>query len=98
MRYDTTGAYRSINAAGRVTINRNPGDPGVVLSLAELDKRIKTGEFRIQQFKDAVANLKQLRRAAPVPQYVERVVREYVTSDTVRLYGTSQCPRCLILI
>lgn len=85
MRYDTTGAYRSINAAGRVTINRNPGDPGVVLSLAELDKRIKTGEFRIQQFKDAVANLKALRRAAPVPQYVERVVREYVTSDTVRL-------------
>ena len=85
MRYDTTGAYRSINAAGRVTINRNPGDPGVVLSLAELDKRIKTGEFRIQQFKDAVANLKTLRRAAPVPQYVERTVREYVTSDVVRL-------------
>lgn len=85
MRYDTTGAYRSINAAGRVTINRNPGDPGVVLSLAELDKRIKTGEFRIQQFKDAVANLKTLRRRTPAPQYVERVVREYVTSDVVRL-------------
>lgn len=85
MRYDTTGAYRSINAAGRVTINRNPGDPGVVLSLSELDKRIKTGEFRIQQFKDAVANLKALRRATPAPQYVERVVREYVTSDVVRL-------------
>ena len=85
MRYDTTGAYRSINAAGRVTINRNPGDRGVVLSLAELDKRIKTGEFRIQQFKDAVANLKTLRRQVPAPQYVERTVREYVTSDVVRL-------------
>lgn len=85
MKYSTVGAWRSINAAGRVTINRTARDPGVVLTADELDKRIKTGLFRIKQFQDAVANLRALRAKQATPRYVERVIVERVDGDTVTL-------------
>ena len=92
MKYDTTGNYRSINEAGRVTINRLASDRGAsryVLSAEELAKRFKTGKFRISQFQDAVRNLEALQRTpAPVQyEYVDRVVRERVAvrNDVVRL-------------
>ena len=78
MRYDVNGSWRSIGPKGTVTINRRDVAP---LSGDEIDARIKKGEFRGQQFADAVRNLKRLRNTQPA----RRAVTSYVMDDVVRL-------------